>query len=257
MAIFGAAYLCWAKISAETTTALPTYDTGLNLGALNEANSAVSFATGKVWGDNRAVIQRTDFTGGTVDVKADDFSLAAQAALLGAAIVGDELGFGPSDNAPFGGLAYYVNLQERDTGTVYYETHYFPKVVAHRQNSAAQTQADSVAYQIPALQFELYKPKFGKYEYVERHATEAAAIAYIDGKLGVADWFTVKIAKSGTGTVSPYGTVPVASGDDLVITITGTPDALYDDGTESKVSIVGGVYTVTDVAADHEIVVAF
>ena len=64
-------------------------------------------------------------------------------------------------------------------------------------------------------------------------------------------------AQAGTEGVSPAGTIMVADGEDLELTITGTATALYDNGTDSVGSVSGGKYTLDNVTADHKIAVIF
>ena len=73
-------------------------------------------------------------------------------------------------------------------------------------------------------------------------------------------WYSVNIqvqGASGTDAVTPVGVVAVAAGEDLALTITGTPTALYDNGTDNVSSASGGTYTISEIAADHAVAVIF
>jgi hypothetical protein len=103
-------------------------------------------------------------------------------------------------------------------------------------------------------------PAYGPWYYVKEFTTEAAAKAYIDTKLGVATWYTVEVQVQGDGVGkagAPVGVTYVANAGTFVLTVTGTATALYDNGVESKSSITGGKYTLSNVTAAHKIALIF
>lgn len=254
--IYGAKYICAAPIVSETASALPTYGSGFNIGALNEVAENLTFSTIKGYGDNRATHIRTDFTGGTVDVKVTDFPLEVRAKLDGATLTSDgQLDYSTADNAKPHGLAYYISMQEPDTGKTFHEVHFFPKAVSQRQNTTAQTVAETATYQYTSLKFEVQRPKYATYEEVFTFDDEAQAEACISSLLGVAAAHKVTVAKSGTAGVTPVGVTYVDENGSFELAIDGTVTALYDNGEDKKSAASGGRYSLKSITADHEIVV--
>ena len=86
------------------------------------------------------------------------------------------------------------------------------------------------------------------------------AKAHIDRLLGVKDWHSVNVQINGAESgedASPLGTSYVASGDPFVLTVAGTPSALYDNGVDQVASISENKYTISNVEGDHNIAVIF
>ena len=256
--IFGAKYICAAPITAETAAALPVYGPGFPVGALNQVTENITYATVKGYGDDRTTHQRTDMTGGTVDVQVTDLELTKRAAFYGATMRDGKLISKLTDVAPPFGLAYYMDMQEPDTGAIYYEVHYFSKVIAQRQNLTATTVGESVTYQYLPIKFEVQRPKFAEFEHDAVFSTEAEAIAYIDNLLNVQAWHVVQTGANGAGTVSPSGAGAVADGEDLVFTFTpAAPAAVYLDGAEVTSAVANGAYTLSAVSQDHALTAIF
>lgn len=254
--IYGAKYICAAPILAETASALPSYGSGFNIGALNEVAENLTFSTIKGYGDNRATHIRTDFTGGTVDVKVTDFPLDVRAKLDGAKLTADgQLDYSTGDNAKPHGLAYYISMQEPDTGKTFHEVHFFPKAVSQRQNTTASTVAETATYQYTPLKFEVQRPKYATYEQVFTFDDEAQAVACVDRLLSVRTVHRISAVRSGTADVSPLGVTFVDDNGSFELQIDGTVTALYDNGEDKKASVSEGKYTLSSVTADHELVV--
>lgn len=256
--IFGAKYICAAPITAEATISLPTYGAGFHVGALNQVTENITYATVKGYGDDRTTHQRTDMTGGTVDVQVTDLDLAKRAAFYGATMRDGKLISKLTDVAPPFGLAYYMDMQQPDTGAIYYEVHYFSKVIAQRQNLTAATVGEAVTYQYLPIKFEVQRPKFAEFEHDAVFDTEAEAIAYIDNLLNVKAWHVVQAGANGPGAVSPAGAVAVADGEELVFRFTpAVPTALYLDGAEVTSAVAAGKYTLDTVNGDHTLTAIF
>ena len=103
-------------------------------------------------------------------------------------------------------------------------------------------------------------PLYGPWYYLKEFTTEAAAQAYIDAKLGVVVWHAINVQVNGETTgegATPSGTTYVAAAGTFELVIAGTVTALYDNGVESKGSIAAGKYTLSNVAAAHDIAVIY
>jgi len=200
----------------------------------------------------------SEFSSGKIAVESDNITLPVQAAIYGATLVDDELGFGPADTAPYGGFGYYQILMIN--GVKKYRAFFYPKAKASLESESASTKAGGFTFGTAAIPLTIMAPAYGKWRYVKEFDTEAAAKAYIDAKLNVTAWYAINVQVNGASTgegATPTGTTMVASAGSFALTITGTPTALYDNGVESKASIAAGVYTLSSVAAAHSIAVIF
>lgn len=258
MAKIGMKYWGWAPFVGETTTALPTYGTGFKLGESIKADLSISNAEGQQYADDRLCEDISEFSSGALTGEVDELTLTKQAAIYGATLNDGELGFGADDTPPYGGTAYSQHLQK--SGVKKYRTFFYPKVKAKVPNDSAATKSNSITFGTEPISMTVFEPFFGKWRYIKDHASLASAQAYIESKLNIADWYDVNVQVNGATTgesATPEGTTMVASGNDFALTITGTPTALYDNGVDKVADIVAGVYTVSAVAAAHDIAVIF
>jgi len=258
MASIGLAYPVWAKITGETASALPTYSAGFALGGAIKADLTITNATGQLYAENMLIEDVSEFSSATIALETDNLTLTAQAAIFGAALVNDELGFGADDVAPFGGFGYYQVLMVN--GVKKYRAFYYPKVKAKFETESASTKGNSITFGSAAITLTVVKPKFGKWRYVKEFDTEEAAKAYIDSKLSVAEWHQINVMVSGAvgpEGASPSGITMVADGEDFVLNISGTVTAVYDNGDDVTASITGGAYTLANVTTAHNIAVIF
>lgn len=258
MAKIGLAYLGFAPITEEPTDALPSYGAGLKLGHAIKADLSITNASGQLYGDNILVEDVNEFSSGTVAAETDNIPLATQAALFGATLVDGELGYGSDDTQPIGGLCYYQVLLIG--GTKKFRAFYYPKAKAVMGDDTAATKSNSITFGTYPLNFTIFAPEWGKWRYVKDFDEKEDAIAYIEDKLNIASWYRFNVQMQGAGdgeTVSPLGEFMVAGDDDKEIVITGTPTALYDNGTDKVASIAGGKYTISDVDEGHTISVIF
>lgn len=255
MAKFGAKYPCFAPIATEPLGALPTYGTGAAIGKLVAANLTVAMATGELYADDDIDEQVSEFASGSLALETNDMLDSVAASLYGATVTGGEVLYNKGDSAPYGGLAYYKVLMRG--GVKYYQGYFYPKVRAIPGNDNAQTRNNSITFSTTSTTFTVFAPNSGDWRITKTFADEASAIAWVQSKVGVGTTYKVNINTSGVGSTSPSGSIQVAAGSDVNITITGTVEALYDNGVESKASIVDGVYSINSIAADHDVIIAF
>ena len=258
MAKIGMKYWGWAPFNvADTAIALPTYTAGFKLGESVKADLAVTNAEGQFYAEDALTEDVSEFSSGAITGEVDELTLAKQATIYGATIVNDELGFASDDTPPFGGTAYSQYLMK--SGVKRYRTFFYPKVKAKISNDSSTTKTNSFTFGTEPISLTVFQPLFGKWRYVKDHANLASAQAYIDSKLGIATWYNVNLLVSGaSGSEAAVASVPaVASGGSFTITITGTITKLYDNGADVTESISSGVYTVSTMAADHNIAAIF
>lgn len=246
----------WAPFATEPADALPTYGTGRTLGGAVSAAHTPNIAETKHYSDNRLKNTITKFADGDLPVDVDDIDLETQALVYGATYADDTLGHGGSDMPPFGGLSFYETILTEDNELIY-RGYFYPKVKAKRGTEDFKTQQENIELGLTQVAFKVMQPKFGKYEYIKDFTTEEAAAAWVDSNVNVGTFYTVKVAKSGDGAVSPIGSYEVAAGEDFAITVPAGIDALHDNGADVLSSIAAGKYTIADIAADHEVVAVY
>ena len=258
MAKIGFKYIAWAQMATEPDNAVPTYNTGKVLGKAVSASLAITNAEGKLYADNTVAENISEFTSAQLTMEVDNIGLSDQAGLYGATYANDEIQFGTSDNAPYGGVGGYQVLSVNNVRK--YRAWFFPKAKALVPDETDNTKTNSISFGTQPLNLDIQPPAFGAWRYVKEFTTEAAAKAYVDTKLGVAAWHEISVQLQGEAagkTASPVGISYVAAAGTFVLNITGTPAALYDNGVESKASIAAGKYTLTNVTAAHKIAVIF
>lgn len=191
MSQYGAAYLQWAPFAAanpEPADALPNYDAPINLGALTKVTDAPTYSQVTADGDNRTQDSLSEFTGGTIDIDVTELENSVAAAIFGAKQEGEggDLIFSDSDEAPYGGLAFFVNKVKGSKK--FFQGLYYPKVKAVPQGHEFNTKLKSgVVLTGGKIHFSWEIPEFGKYLYIsEPMDTLQEAKAWVDGKIKAA-----------------------------------------------------------------------
>lgn len=258
MAKIGFKYLAWGKMATEPADAVPTYETGKVLGKAVSSSLAITNAEGKLYADNTVAENISEFTSAMLTAEVDNIGLEDQATLYGATYSDNEIQFGATDNAPYGGVGGVQVLSVGNTRK--YRAWFFPKAKALVPDETDNTKTNSISFGTQPLNLDIQPPAFGAWRYVKEFATEAAAKAYVDTKLGVAVWHAVNVQVNGATTgeaATPVGVTYVAAAGSFELTITGTATALYDNGVDLVASISAGKYTLSNVTAAHEIAVIF
>ena len=180
----GASHPCIARISTESTSALPVYNTGSVLGYIAKSDIAFEFASGEAFGSNALRESLSEFIRGTCSLEMLNISAANKVVMYGATLATNEVGYGAEDSQPYLGYAFYRTMSVDNVK--YYEAYYFPKVKAvPGQNIAAETKGRTFVMTNPPAVLEVFKPQYGKYMYTEIFATEALAQAYVETKVNV------------------------------------------------------------------------
>ena len=149
MAKYGAKYLQWAPFAAENPdaleTAFPKYGDPISLGALVSVTDTPTFNEAKMYGDNALKEHVNEFKECGVAVELTDLANSVASAVLGATIseeTENDLEFSAEDNAPYGGLAFYINKMV--DGVKSYHGIYYPKLIASMQGTAYTSKGDSI-----------------------------------------------------------------------------------------------------------------
>ncbi len=259
MAAFGAKRPVFAPIVTEPDDALPTYGTGAVLGKLAAANLTINLATGELPADDEIAEQLSEFASATLALETDDILESVHGLIFGATVNGNNVKDYKGDTPPLGGLGYYKSLMRN--GVRYFKAYYYPKARAALGNDNATTRGTSgITFQTTPTTFTIFAPNYGQWREMELFTDESQAILWVDAKLGRTAAFAVEVQVNGAGAseaATPIGLTMVKSGENFVLTITGTPTALYDNGVDNVAAIADGVYTIAAVAAAHKVAVIF
>ncbi len=184
MARYGAKYLQWAPFATsspdESATALPKYGTPINLGALNQVSDSPTFIEGSIYGDNGRKEYVQEFQELTVDVSVTELEVATAGAVLGATVDDDDgIIFTDSDNAPYGGLGFYVRKMVNNV--VFYQGIYYPKLKATMQSETFDTKGSNITLSGDKIKFEGEASANGTWKMKSDNlTTEALAKAWVD-----------------------------------------------------------------------------
>ena len=263
MASYGAKSPLWAKITAEPAGALPTYEAGTALGKLVSCGVTPNYAEGNLYADNGLAEYARELTNEDLALETDDLIVARAAALFGATITGGDISYREGDTPPLGGYGFYHTAMR--SGVKYHIGHFFPKVRASRNARTFQTKNNSITFGTNSIAL---KAMFANNREIEREsegfASEDAAYAWVATKLGVASWYFVDVMVQGEAagkTVDQHGKIFLPAGSAYTLTIEGyaSVKAAYDNGVDKKTAVTGGsgTYSLSDLDADHEIVIVF
>ena len=192
MAKYGAKYLRWAPFAVTTPehveSAFPKYGDPISLGALVSVTDTPTFNEAKMYGDNALKEHVNEFKECGVAVELTDLANSVASAVLGATIseeTENDLEFSAEDNAPYGGLAFYINKMV--DGVKSYHGIYYPKLKASMQGTAYTTKGDSITLAGGSLNFTAAAPMNGKWKVEsDDFPTEAEAKAWVDKKIAKA-----------------------------------------------------------------------
>lgn len=190
MAKYGAKYLQWAPFAEtapdESTAAFPKYGTPVNLGKLVKVTDSPTFNEGKIYGDNSLAEYVNEFKECGIDVEVTELSNSVSSSIFGATLAtsGDDtdLKFGEDDNAPYGGLAFYVCKLVNNVKK--YQCIYYPKLKASMQGDEYATKGDGITLTGGKIHFTASAPANGSWKVVSTEVgTEAAAKTWVDAKI--------------------------------------------------------------------------
>lgn len=183
----GMLYSFWAPIATEPDNALPTYGDVEDMGHARTGNLTVATTQTDIYGDNRRVYHLEQFDNGTLQAETTMDDLAVNAKILGRTNSSGEVTGKIDDTAPFGGYAWIEDILNQSTGIDTFRVTYLPKVQAQLASFAlnAATRQQSMEPRMNTITYSVYAAKTGAYIVQKDFATEAAAIAAIEGYFGV------------------------------------------------------------------------
>ena len=187
---YGAKMLMWApfgKENPEPENSLPSYGTAKQLGELNKVSDNPQYSQAKAYGDNGLARYVNEFKEVTVDVEILDMANETASEVMGAAIeTGDDkdLIFNAEDNAPYGGLAFYISELLEDN-VKRYKGIFYPKVKASMQGKEYTTKGESITLTGEKLHFLGSAAKNGDWKKESPYfSSEDEAAAWVKKKLG-------------------------------------------------------------------------
>lgn len=189
MATYGAKYIKFASLKTEPDDAIPTYENAVQIAELQKLTDNPTYSEGKQYGDDRLVEYVSEFNEADVDVEVTDLDNQMQSTIFGATLSGEnvneELAFGGSDIAPYGGLGAVICRMRHNVRT--YQGILYTKVKATMQGEEFTTKGDSITLSGGKLKFKATEPKYGKWKIKSAmFPTLEAAQSWVDAKLPAA-----------------------------------------------------------------------
>ena len=186
MATYGAKYIKFAPLKTEPEDAIPTYENAVQIAELQKLTDNPTYSEGKQYGDDRLVEYVSEFNEADVDVEVTDLDNQMQSTIFGATLSGsdntEELAFGGSDIAPYGGLGAVICRMRNNVRT--YQGILYTKVKATMQGEEFTTKGDNITLAGGKLKFKATEPKYGKWKIKSAmFPTLDAAKSWVDGKL--------------------------------------------------------------------------
>ena len=186
---YGAARGRWAPMASEGTESVkPVYGEVMEFDGLNEFDETLNFATGSAYGDNQEKIFISVFANGYGTVKAVYIPAKLSHAILGTQ--GDDEGgaYRIDDNQTLGAYGFCRTLMDSKKNK-YFEVNFYPKVQGSVEGSNSKSKEDGVTLEYDAIKFRIFACNKGEYKIDKRFASEADAIAYLNGLFeGTAEW---------------------------------------------------------------------
>lgn len=263
MARYGAKSPLWSPIATEPDKANPTYGTGITIGKLVSCGVTPNYSEGSLAADNTTAEYAKEIKDQDIALETDDLVASNAVALYGAKFNGNDVEYNSADNPPYGGYAFYHTAQR--SGQKVHIGHFYPKVRASRGARTFETKGDAITFGTESISMKSLADNSGLTEKEsEPFTTEDDAYAWCANKLGVGVYYKINVQQQGEGAtkyVDHAGVTFVANGSDFALVITGyaSVTAAYDNGTDITSAITGGsgTYTLSSVAADHDIVIVF
>lgn len=189
---YGAKMLQWAPFAEsdpEPAGALPKYGTPMNLGELNKVTDSPTFNEAKGYGDNALTVHVTEFKEVGIDVEVNELPNAAASAIFGAKLDTEEsqdLHFGAENNAPYGGLAFYISKMLKGNAKTYQGV-FYPKAKASVQGEEYSTKGESITLANSKIHFLATACNSGDWKVLSKDfSTEEEAASWVNEKIKAA-----------------------------------------------------------------------
>ena len=139
----------------------------------------------KLYGDDRVVESDKSFKSGKISLNVTDLPLEIYASLLGHTYTeADKTVVNSGDDiAPFVGIGFYGKVQRNSK--VKYVAKFVPKVQFSEPNDETETKGDTVTYQTPTIEGDIFTMENGKWKEEKECDTEEEARTWLNGKVGI------------------------------------------------------------------------
>lgn len=249
----------YSPIVAEPANAHPTYGTPIDMGAAVTGNLAITTAAMSIEGDDEILLEDEKFVKGQFDTETTLDELSINAIIFGHSYNSGAESSSKDDTSPVGGYGFVQQLLKRDKSTVFRATVLYrvsamasteKQVASTRRSSGTEPQMSSVSYSVTS-------DNTGDWRIRKEFSTFEEAENFLLSILGGSTAHTVKVSVIGDGTAEPSPVTVVADGSSVTISFSAAPVAVYDNGTAATSQVSGNKLTLSNVKADHEIVVIY
>lgn len=187
---FRASHIMFAPFASngmDTDTALPTYGTAVNIGALNRISDTINRVEASGYGDNSRKVHVDEFSNYALDVEITHIPRAVFATINGLNVDNSskDLTFKDNSVSPNGGLTC-VRGGRTDDNVDYYIGVFYPKLKAAMQGKDISTKGENFTLVTEKLHFSGMACKNHVWCIEsDEFATEAEAVTWCNTKLGI------------------------------------------------------------------------
>ena len=192
MAFVGLKYVVAAPITetpaSGSTPASVSYADGFVVGKAITANINVTVGNVKLYGDDTVAEVDNSFSEGTMEFGVTKMTNDIQTKLLGhtegTSTAAGEITAKSSDVPPYNGIGFYA--PKLDDHVRKYRAIWLTKTVASEPSENFTTRQGQTAFGTPTISVTLMEDITGAWKTEKTFDTEAAAIAWLNGKAGIA-----------------------------------------------------------------------
>lgn len=260
----GLKYPCYAK-ATESAGAI-TYGSGALLGAAQTINVSWERSGEMVSGNDAVILTDKTITGGTVTLGLTDLTDDIEVNVLGAtegaeidAITGaKELSENELSEPTIVGFGIYGESKD-DSNRVRYRAMWIKKVQFVKATDEAETKKVGATFKTPTIVGQIMKAADGNWREKATFSTEAAAIAWLNGKSGISAAVSVGLSElSGSNlTLSPafsaaiFNYSGVATGNVAITAEAAGTIKLFVDGVYNQTLVTTVAGTAVPMAAGN------
>lgn len=196
-----------AKIGLKHIVAAPlkedgTYDAGYVVAKAIKATVNSNSNDVKLYADDGVAESDKSFKDGSISLNVDDLQQKVYADMLGHAYTAAGTGenaepegvvASANDVAPYLGVGFYGAIKRNNK--VLYLAKWLKKVQFAEPNDETDTKGETVAFQTPTIEGTVFPADDGTWKEQAEFATEAEAVAWVDGKANITGTKSVPLSK--------------------------------------------------------------
>lgn len=181
MAKTGLKHIVGAKL--DETAATPSCSDGMIIGKAISANVSVEVNEVILYADDTVAESVKEFKSGKITLNTDDLTYPVQGMLLGHTATETTLRANSNDVAPYVGVGFYGQVIRG--GATKSRAVWFRKVKFGEMSDESKTKGESIEFTTPTIEGTVMKLADGSWKEETIVATEAAALAWLDGKANI------------------------------------------------------------------------